>query len=134
MVRVLVIDDESDVRALIKLMLSGLGYDVVPIVSTQLSDIDHQQFDLIITDMMMPVVDGVDVIQRLQRLGSKVPIIAISGAPWKHEYGPLDIAAKLGVQFVIAKPFRRAELLEMVDECLKNPTTTSRRNPAGRLA
>jgi CheY-like chemotaxis protein len=90
----------------------------------------HQEFDLIITDMMMPTIDGVGIIQRFLRRNDKISIIAMSGAAQPHEYGPLDVAIRWVARFVLPKPFRRADLLALVRECLGPATVTRAHNTA----
>jgi CheY-like chemotaxis protein len=117
--RILIIDDEPDVRNVVTLMLSGKGFDILAIDSRELVRIERQHFDLIITDMMMPGIDGVSVIRRLVQFRDKVSIIAMSGAAHRDEYGPLDVAVRWGARHVIAKPFHRSDLLALVEQCLK---------------
>jgi two-component system, OmpR family, phosphate regulon response regulator OmpR len=124
--RILIIDDEPDVRNLVKLMLSGKGYEILAIDSRELVRIERQRFDLIITDMMMPDVDGVSVIRRLVQVNDNISIIAMSGAGSQDEYGPLDVAVRWGARHVIAKPFHRSDLLALVDGCLKTKEQTRR--------
>ena len=77
-----------------------------------------QPFDLVITEMLMPEVDGVEVIRSARIFHPNAKIIALSRTGRASQYLYLAIAAKVGAHKVLAKPFAIAELLQAVDELL----------------
>ena len=118
MARILLIDDEASMRIMAKKVLCGDGHEVVTAANGRegLQCSADQPFDLVITDMIMPRLDqdGVDLIKELRQRCSKMPIIAISGGNHVSANDCLAMAKKLGVNFTLAKPFSRKELLAAV--------------------
>ncbi|MDH4260963.1 MAG: response regulator [Gammaproteobacteria bacterium] len=130
MTRVLVIDDEPDVRDSIGKMLLKAGYEV-RVVGTAAAGLESYQkevTDLVITDVIMPEQNGVDLIKALRIVGGAAPIIAISGGGnfSSAGYAPgaitttafLAAAQKVGADAVLTKPFERKELLDLVSDLL----------------
>jgi CheY-like chemotaxis protein len=113
---ILVIDDNFDLRSSIKLMLESAGHHVEE-ATNGLEGI--QQFvanpaDLVITDIMMPEQDGLETLLQIRTDYPKVPLIVISGEAAEH----LDLAREFGATHVLAKPFRLADLLAVVQNAL----------------
>jgi CheY-like chemotaxis protein len=97
-------------------MLEGRGYEVV-----QASDggevlrmKELSSADLLITDIVMPNVEGTELIMRLRSKRPELPILALSGHATTGVY--LDVASKLGAQKTLAKPFPSSALIEAVRE------------------
>ena len=102
-------------------MLSEGGHDV-SIVSDgamALELLSSEMFDLVITDILMPDVDGLEVLTRVRRNNPALPIVALSGggAYVERDYC-LRMAARLGARDVIEKPVRAAKLLDVVGRVL----------------
>lgn len=122
MKRILVIDDEPDIRELLRRILEKAGYGV-----TEASDgavgvklYRENPADLIITDIIMPEKEGLETIMELRREFPGVKIIAISGGGKAlHSVSCLHLAEKLGAQRSIAKPINKALLLDSVAAVLK---------------
>jgi len=118
--RILVIDDESSTRLLLKTILESHGYAVVEAVDGEegMQRFYKGRFDLVITDMVMPKKDGLRTIMELVKMAPDLPVIAISagGAISKERY--LAIASCLGDIRTISKPFSRKTMLEAVDELI----------------
>jgi len=121
MSRILVVEDDDQLRTMLKLLLTSAGHDV-----TEASDgagvCDmHQRnpFDVIITDLVMPGIEGLGVITELRRRDPAVRIIAISGAGQGRAEEYLKIAKKLGAQLVLSKPFSNEEFLKAVSSVLE---------------
>jgi CheY-like chemotaxis protein len=97
--RILVVDDEPDLRFILRRVFEREGHEVIEAGdgAAALRSIRHAPPDLIVTDMMMPVMDGVELIQRLRGEPSTAatPILAVSGDP--QVAGAADA--------VIAKPY-----------------------------
>lgn len=114
MPHILVIEDEPDVRNLLKDMLELAGYGVA-LATNGVEGIAHHRrhpADLIITDIMMPQKDGVETIRELKRDFPNLKIIAITG--YRGSFNRLPAAEVLGAQRTIVKPFTRADLLDAV--------------------
>ncbi len=130
MTRVLIIDDEPDVRDSVGKLLARAGYEV-NVVGTAAAGLETYQktgADLVITDVIMPEQNGVDLIRALRVVGGGVPIIAISGGGnfGASNYAPgsitttafLAAAQKVGADAVLTKPFESKELLDLVKDLL----------------
>ena len=106
MAKVLVVDDDPDIRAVIMEALRVAGHDVFS--ATNGRDGVHQalaiQPDLIITDLFMPEQEGLETIRKLIRQIPHVPILAISGRSVASS-SMLTVALELGAVNVLEKPF-----------------------------
>jgi CheY-like chemotaxis protein len=124
MQHILVIDDDNAVRAAVKAVLAREGYDVTAAEDGRsgLAAIDTHLYDLIIVDIFMPGMDGLEAIRRIKQHAPLVPIIAISGFLFRDSSVPapdfLTMATKLGAAGGLHKPFRPHELLAAVRTCL----------------
>jgi CheY-like chemotaxis protein len=114
MTTLLCIDDEESVRRLCQVTLEGAGYRVLTAESGQhgLRLLEHQAVDLILVDIFMPDMDGLEVIQRLCKTRPASRIIAITGKPGAKNN--LNIAKHLGARDTLMKPFSLQELLHAV--------------------
>ena len=117
MLRVLVIDDNADMRALIGVILEGAGYSVELEADGEAGLRSHRArpFDIVITDIFMPNQDGIETIARLLNEYPALKLVAISGGG-SHMKGDgyLYTARELGAQAVLTKPFDREQLLQVV--------------------
>ena len=120
MARILIIDDEDELRSMLRQMLEQAGHAVTEAVNGAEGIRFYQQdtHDLIITDIIMPEKEGVETIIALRRADPNLPIIAISGGGRLEATDFLTMARKLGARRTLSKPFRRDQLLEAVGECL----------------
>lgn len=114
MATILFIDDEDSVRRLTQVALERAGYRVLIAESGQhgLRLLEHQEVDLILVDIFMPDMDGLEVIQLLRKSRPLSKIIATSGGSGDGNY--LDTAKYLGAQDTLMKPFSLQELLDAV--------------------
>ena len=122
MAKILVIDDNDLVRASTRTILETEGY-VVEEASDGDGGIASAKSvlpDLILTDIVMPNKEGIEMIRDLRSRGYDGPIIAMSGGGRLDATEVLDLAGKLGADACIAKPFKRAELLAKIKACLDN--------------
>ena len=83
-----------------------------------LEKIPNGRFDLIITDILMPDMEGIEFIMKLRAKSPRVPIIAISGGGRVSNASFLTFAQKLGANAVLEKPFGRDQLLDVVTRVL----------------
>jgi two-component system, response regulator, stage 0 sporulation protein F len=114
MATVLIIDDEESVRALLRVALEAAGYEVTEAVNGRegLERYRQRPTDLVIVDMLMPVMNGLNMLVDLTREFLDAKVIAISGAV--GEQNVLDVAKLLGARQTFQKPFSMAQLLRAV--------------------
>jgi len=120
--RILVADDDEQMRFLWRgaLLKPAGAYDVVTAVDgcQALKEIARTPFDLVVTDLKMPGMDGIELTETLRELGNRVTIIWISGM------APLDLdeqARQLSVRTCLHKPLRVAQIRQAVAKALDNP-------------
>jgi two-component system response regulator (stage 0 sporulation protein F) len=137
--RILVVDDDKAVRTAVKIILEHNGFDVVlaPDGASAIQAVETDEFSLIIVDIFMPGMDGLETIRTFKRRAPGVPVIAMSGFMFRDSAKPapdfLAMATKLGAAQSLAKPFRPKDLLRAVECCLGDATgtTESRRRASG---
>ena len=127
MARILIIDDESQIRSMLRLMLERVGYEVIEAADGMegIRQYRDNPADLIITDLIMPNKDGIGMIIELKKEFPKVKIIAMSGGGVNRPEGYLDGAKKLGATRTLTKPIDRDEMLSAVRETLKDDTASA---------
>ena len=118
--RILVIDDEESVRFVVKEMLEFEGYEVTTASNGKvgLQLFRKKPTDLIITDIFMPEMEGLETIRELHRDFPQLKIIAMSGGGESGMLSFLSFAKRFGALRTLRKPFSREELLEVVKELL----------------
>ncbi len=114
MATILIIDDEEPVRALLRFALEAAGYEVTEAANGRqgLERYRHRPTDLIITDIAMPELNGLDMLLDLTREFLQAKVIAISGAG--GEQNVLDVAKLFGARQTFQKPFSLPQLLDAV--------------------
>ena len=120
MVRVVIIDDEPLVCDTIADVLKQGGYEV-DIAHNGARGIElaqESQVSAVVADVVMPNMDGLEVIQELRKVNQAVKIIAMSGGGRHGNFDYLKSAARLGADKVLYKPFNTEELLDALEECL----------------
>jgi CheY-like chemotaxis protein len=117
---ILVVDDEAAIRQLIKTALGVGGYDVrVASHGKEASQIlEHFVPDLLITDLLMPEKEGIELIQEVRAHHPNMRIIAISGAQTEKTGLYLKVAGSLGADYTLAKPFALKDLINTVKQAL----------------
>ena len=115
--RVLVVDDEASIRDLLSKTLALAEYDVdlAPDGRAALERLRIIGYDLLITDLKMPGVDGMTVIREARRLKSDLPVIIITG--YSTEASAIE-AVNLGVSGYLTKPFRVPRVLAVAAKAL----------------
>ena len=120
MTRILVVDDDEQVRTLIRHTLEGEGYrvDEAPDgkVAARLTREDPAV--LLILNIYMPDMDGIETIRELRKSQPLVKIIAISGGGGRFDFSPLKVAETLGVKRTLSKPIPSELLVSCVREVL----------------
>jgi two-component system response regulator (stage 0 sporulation protein F) len=114
MATILIIDDEDTVRVLLRSALKAAGYEVVEAANGRegLALYRQRPADLVITDIAMPELNGLDMILELTRYFLDAKVIAISGGG--EEKNVLDVAKLLGARRTMQKPFSMLQLLDAV--------------------
>lgn len=120
MARVLVIEDEEDQRTLLREMLKGVGHEVAEAAdgAEGLKLFGRVKPDLVLTDIHMPGLDGLDVISALRVQNPGIPIIAVSGGSTVAKDELLLEAARLGAKEVVMKPFEFRQIVGAVARAL----------------
>ncbi len=121
--RVLIIDDEPEIRSLIRKSLVREGYEVAEARDgfDGMRLFRNQPADLIITDIFMPNKEGLDVIREIKQEFPAVKIIAISGgAVAMSNWDCLHMAQKFGANGSLSKPFTIAELTSIVRDVISH--------------
>lgn len=121
MARILIIEDDEQFRQMLCSMLSADQHCVSQAADGEagLRAVASARPDLVITDILMPKMDGIDFVMALKRQGNPVPVIAISGGrrSISTEFN-LNSAALMGVAATLPKPFSREDLRRAVQQAL----------------
>ncbi len=114
---VLVVDDDDDVRKVLRLMLESGGYRVLEAADGRkaLDQVRNEDIDLVMTDLVMPEQEGFETIQAIRREQPALKVIAMSGA-FGGEF--LRIAKLLGAHSTLQKPLRVDDVLHAVADAL----------------
>lgn len=120
--KILLIDDDEPLRRALALTLERSGYEVKPAGNGRiaLDLIATWTPDLVITDIIMPEMEGIQTILALRKTNPALPIIAMSGGGRLKAESHLGLAKRLGAKVVLSKPFLPSEFLEAVAQTLAN--------------
>ena len=120
MARILVIDDETEMRSLLRAVLEQAGHEVLDAADGNAASelCRGGSVDLIITDLLMPVQDGLEVIVEMKRERPDIKVIAVSGGGRAGQLDLLPAARQLGAARTFEKPFSTRELLDAIAELL----------------
>jgi two-component system, chemotaxis family, chemotaxis protein CheY len=121
MPKILIIDDNDDLRDTLVVMLEDQGYDVISASDgeTGAHAFDQARPDLVLTDIIMPNSDGVEAIRRIRAIDPTARIVAMSGGSISGNEYQLRMAKEAGAIEVLAKPFEVDDLVTVVERCLK---------------
>ncbi len=128
MARIMIVDDEQPVREALKAVIDAVGHETRTLSDGAqcLAELDRFQPDLVITDILMPGMEGLQTISELHKRQPDLPIIAISGG---HRFGGrhyLDTAERLGASLSIPKPVSPYSLIAAIDALLGDTGAPSR--------
>ena len=120
MARILVVDDDDAVRRTVCLALERAGYGVVEQANALNAAplMSDPTISLVVTDVMMPEMDGIELIREVKRNRCDLPIIAMSGGGSTNFQSLLRYCGALGADRTLAKPFRASELIGLVQDLL----------------
>ena len=116
--RILVVDDEEIIQVSLGRTLGRQGHQVeaVGAAATALEQLASRRFDLVITDLMMPKMNGIELMERLQGQDQTTPVLMITGYPTIRTAVQ---ALRLGAIDYLTKPFTRSELMGPVNRALR---------------
>ena len=120
MAHILLIDDDPGIRDSLTLMLRTAGHTVEAAVNGRagLDLASHARFDLVITDVLMPEMDGAEAVRALRELPQPPRILVMTGGAMLGA-DLMALAGEYGVDASIAKPFRPRELFAVIERVLK---------------
>jgi CheY-like chemotaxis protein len=114
--RILVVDDNEDLRTTIQALLQADGFEVAVAADGEAALLLHRAHpaDVVVTDLFMPDKDGIETIIELKKLYPTVKIVAMSG--WTSTQGSdyLQVAREIGAAVTLQKPFDPLELSRVV--------------------
>jgi CheY-like chemotaxis protein len=123
MATILIIDDETEVRATLSMLLQNAGYATIE-AGDGISGVRafaESRPSLVITDMLMPDCDGIETIREIRTLNPTARIIAISGGAQIPKEYYVRVAKAFGAVEVFGKPFEIDALLRAIKVCLSTP-------------
>jgi len=121
MSRILLIDDDQTLRRAMRIALEKSGCEVLEAGDGHagIAAFKAQSVDLVVTDLIMPDMEGIETIQTLRKLSPHLPIIAISGGGRGTPDNYLHFASKFGAALAFAKPFELNALCTAVASLLR---------------
>ncbi len=116
--RLLVVDDEPAQREMLAAILDRAGFDVVTAADGEqaLQRVESETYDLLLTDQRMPKMNGLELLERVQRVQSRLPVVLMTA------HGTVSTAVeamKRGAADYLTKPFERDELLLVIDKAIR---------------
>ena len=120
---ILVVDDELEVREVIRAILQHAGYHVTCAEhgGEALKAMAVKSFDVVLTDLLMPDKDGVETIRDIRKTQPGLKIIAMSGGGHVAKENYLKMAQVFGAHALLPKPFSREDLLKAIEIVLAVP-------------
>ena len=118
MMKLLIVEDDQQLQQMFIRILSKHGYSAVGVSNGQLAldALDKDYFDLIITDIMMPEMDGFELVQQLRDVGNKIPILMITA---KDAFDDMSLGFRYGVDDYMVKPINVNEMVLRVKALLR---------------
>jgi len=120
MPKLLLIDDDPALRKLSSTILQRAGYEVDTARDGEEGTalLESGAYSVLITDLIMPNKEGIELIMECRRLYPELQIIAMSGGGRHGIVDVLAAAEKLGARYTLHKPFSPEELVDAVKQCL----------------
>jgi DNA-binding NtrC family response regulator len=118
MTKILLIDDDEHLRVTLKIALERAGHDVQVAVNGEdgLDFMKTHEINILVTDLLMPVKEGIETIIEARKCYPDVKIVAMSGGGRTGNIRFLDMAMQLGASHTLAKPFAMKALVDCVRE------------------
>jgi putative nucleotidyltransferase with HDIG domain len=116
-IRILVVDDEAHVRAMMGAALEREGYDVQLAASGReaLESLEHNSFDLVLTDIVMPDGNGLSLLERIRAMQPHLPVVMVTAI---HDISVAIDSMRRGAYDYLLKPFEREHLVSTVQRAL----------------
>ncbi len=129
MSRILIVDDEPDMRLAVRNVLKLRGYEISEAGDgpSALEMARESRPDLVLLDMRLPGMDGIEVLDGLKKIDDTVPVVMITG--YGHIQSAVDVM-KLGASEYLQKPFENAQLVETVKRFIQNPQAAASKRHA----
>jgi CheY-like chemotaxis protein len=117
---ILVVDDDPDVRTVLRAMLHGIGYEIVEAVDGRdaMKRFNERAPSVVVTDIFMPEMDGLELLVKLRDVVPRVPVIVISGGGRHRDTTVGRTARALGAIEVLTKPFTSDDIVSAVRRVL----------------
>jgi DNA-binding NtrC family response regulator len=127
--RILIVDDDTEIRKTVTAMLESIGFLVMAVAGANaaIALIDRERPDVILTDIHMAEGDGLELINAVRDRGLNIPIVAMSGGGAISGLDNLELARKLGAAAIVDKPFRSSHLAEALDRAINGRGAPPRR-------
>jgi CheY-like chemotaxis protein len=121
MAKILLVDDEKQLRSMLRIALESAGHEVEEAVDGKeaIESYRNHPADLLLTDIVMPGQEGIETIMQFREKYPELKIIAMSGGGQNSGQSYLDWAKKLGANRTLAKPFSIEGFLGAVQEVLR---------------
>jgi len=116
-VKILVVDDDASIRNMLSIVLKNSGYVPTAVESSEVAllNLKNNQFDLVISDIKMPGISGIDLLKKIKMIHPEIPVIMITAYASTNDAVE---AMKLGAEDYITKPFNLDELKLIIDKSL----------------
>ena len=124
--RILIVDDEEDIRQILSEILSFMGFEITAAGSgiEALEHLSNRSFDLVLTDLEMPEMDGWSLAATVKTKSPHMPVLMITG---KDRCAVMPLMAGSGVDSVLFKPFHIEEIREAVIRSVSSAVTENRK-------
>ncbi len=122
MARILILEDDEQFREFLQTILTDDGYQVDTVADGRqgLAAVANNHFDMVITDIFMPEIDGLQFLLKMRKKHPDITVIGMSGGGARmHPDEVLTMSKEFGAKITINKPFTKNDLLPLVRQLLK---------------
>jgi CheY-like chemotaxis protein len=122
--RIIVVDDDASLRTLLRALLEDAGHEVVEAADGKaaLQAIGDGGADIVLTDLFMPGMDGIELIRAIRREHPTLNVVALSGGGFSGTIDLLPVARRLGAVEIVNKPFTLTTIRAAVERALLPPS------------
>ncbi|MEQ8734805.1 MAG: response regulator [Rhodospirillaceae bacterium] len=122
---ILLVEDSPEVSLSVREILASAGHDVDDVANGKeaLAKLAEHSYDMVVSDIWMPEMDGISLLKEIRGAGNDVPVVVISGgAPNAPLTYTAPLASTFGAKAVVYKPFEKEELLKTIDAVMAGET------------